>query len=134
MQSRKVVFQETALVLVGELICVGAMLGIYGLLGYFGSKVLLGGIVGLLLAVLNFFFMAVGTSLAADKAEKQDVKGGKAVLQMSRIIRYILLLVILFAFGKSGLCDILALALPLLFVRPILTFGEFFRKKGDENP
>lgn len=134
MRSRKVVFQETALVLVGELICVGVMLGIYGLLGYFGSKVLLGGIVGLLLATLNFFFMAVGTSLAADKAEKQDVKGGKAVLQMSRTIRYILLFVLLIAFGKSGLCDILALALPLVFVRPILTFGEFFRKKGDEKP
>ena len=84
MQSRKIVFQETAIVLVGELICVGAMLGIYGLLGYFTEKVLLGGIVGLLLAILNFFFMAVGTSLAADKAEKQDVKGGKAPCPKAR--------------------------------------------------
>lgn len=133
MQSRKVVFSQTALVLAGQLVCVGAMLGIYALLGYFDQKVLLGGIVGLVLATLNFFFMAVGTSLAADKAEKQDVKGGKALLQMSMTLRYVLLILIIFAFGKSGLCDILPMVLPLVFIRPILTIGEFFRKKGDEN-
>ena len=134
MQSRKIVFQETAIVLVGQLVCVGAMFGIYGLLGYFSRKVLLGGIVGLILATANFFFMAVGTSLAADKAEAQDVKGGQSVLQISMLVRYVLLFIVLFAFGKSGLCDLIALVLPLVFVRPILTFGEFFRKKGDEKP
>ena len=39
--------------------------------------------------------MAVGTSLAADKAENQDVKGGKALLQMSMWIRYAVLAVVL---------------------------------------
>ena len=131
MKSRKIVFQETAVVLAGEIVCVGAMLGIYALLGYFSHKVLLGGIVGLVLATLNFFFMAVGTSLAADKAETQDVKGGQTVLQISMLIRYALLFVVLFAFLKSGLCNLLALLLPLVFVRPVLTLGEFFRKKGD---
>ncbi len=134
MQSRKIVFQETAVVLIGQLICVAAMFGIYALLGYFSQKVLLGGIVGGVLATLNFFFMAVGASLAADKAETQDVKGGKAVLQISMLVRYVVLFATLFAFGKSGLCDLIALVLPLVFVRPILTFGEFFRKKGDEKP
>ena len=134
MQSRKIVFQETAIVLVGQIVCVGAMLGVYALLGYFSHKVLLGGMVGLLLATLNFFFMAVGTSIAADKAEAQDVRGGKAVLQISMLLRYVVLFVVLFAFGKSGLCDLISLLLPLVFVRPILTVGEFFRKKGDETP
>lgn len=134
MQSRKIVFQETAIILAGQIVCVGAMLGIYALLGCFSPKVLLGGIVGLLLATLNFFFMAVGTSIAADKAEAQDVRGGKAVLQISMLLRYVVLFVVLFAFGKSGLCDLISLALPLVFVRPILTVGEFFRKKGDETP
>ena len=133
MQSRKIVFQQTAVVLIGQVLCVAAMFGIYALLGYFSHKVLLGGIVGAVLASLNFFFMAVGTSIAADKAESQDVKGGKAVLQISMLVRYAILFITLFAFGKSGLCDLLALALPLVFVRPVLTFGEFFRKKGDEK-
>ena len=133
MQSRKIVFSQTARMLVGQLVCVGAMLGIYALLGYFDQKVLLGGIVGLVLATLNFFFMAVGTSLAADKAERQDVKGGKALLQISMALRYVLLIVVIFAFQKSGLCQLLPMVLPLAFIRPILTFGEFFRKKGDEK-
>ncbi len=133
MQSRKEVFRQTAIVLIGQLILCGAMVGIYALLSRFTQKVLLGAIVGLLLATLNFFLMAVGVSLAADKAEAQDVKGGKSLLQMSMLGRYVLLALALFAFAKSGLCDVLPLVLPLAFVRPILTIGEFFRKKGDER-
>ena len=83
---------------------------------------------------VNFFFMAVGTSLAADKAEQQDVKGGKTLLQISMLLRYGVLFAALFAFAKSGLCNAVSMVLPLIFVRPILSFGEFFRKKGDEKP
>jgi hypothetical protein len=37
---------------------------------------------------------------------------------------------ILFACAKSGLFDVVALVLPLVFVRPTITVAEFFRKKG----
>lgn len=131
MDPRKVVFQETAVVAIGQVLCVAAMLGIFALLRQFDSTVLLGGILGGVLAILNFLFMAIGTSLAADKAEKQDVKGGKALLQSSYLLRTVVLFVILFAAAKSGLCNAIALVLPLIFVRPILAVGEFFRKKGE---
>lgn len=131
MDSRKVVFQETAVVAIGQVLCVAAMLGIFALLGQFDSTVLFGGVLGGVLATLNFLFMAIGTSLAADKAENQDVKGGKALLQSSYLLRTVVLFVILFAAAKSGLCNAIALVLPLIFVRPILSVGEFFRKKGD---
>lgn len=131
MDSRKIVFKETAIVLVGQAICVAVMCGIYGMLGYFSTKVLLGGIAGALLAVLNFFFMAVGVSLAADRAQQQDVLDGQKLLKQIYPIRLLLLALILVACAKSGWFDILALVLPLLFVRPILTIAEFFRKKGD---
>ena len=75
--------------------------------------------------------MAVGTSLAADKAENQDVKGGQAVIKSSYLLRMVVLFVLMFACVKSGLCNVLALVIPLVFVRPVLTIGEFFRKKGD---
>jgi len=129
MDSRKVVYHETAIVAVGELICVAFMLAVYALLGRFDSTVLLGGIIGLLLAVLNFFFMAVGASLAADKAANQDVAGGKKQIKLSYTFRMIAIFVILFACVKSGLCNALASVLPLVFVRPVLTVAEFFRKK-----
>ena len=89
----------------------------------------LGGIFGGLIATANFFFMAVGATLAADKAEKQDVKGGQATIQASYIGRLVMMALILFALVKSGLCDVFAVVLPLVFTRPILTLSEFFRKE-----
>ena len=132
MDSRKIVFKETAIIAVGELICTAVMIGVFALIGKFDRSVILGGVFGCLLAILNFFFMAVGASIAADRAEKQDVKGGKGIVKMSMSLRYVLLFVILFALGKSGICNLFALVIPLVFVRPVLTVGEFFRKKGDE--
>ena len=77
--------------------------------------------------------MAVMACLAADKAEKQDVKGARKLLQVSQLIRYLLLFVLLIAFAKSGLCNTIALALPVLVVRPIVSVAEFFRKSGDKS-
>lgn len=131
MDSRKTVFKETAIVLIGLLICTGVMFGVYALLGYFSSKVLLGGIVGVMAAAANFFFMAVAVSLAADKAQQQDVDGGQKLIKGAYPIRLLALAVVLFACGKSGYFDVLAMVLPLAFVRPVLTVAEFFRKKED---
>ena len=133
MESRKFVYRETALVAIGQAICVGVMIGIFALLGHFDMSVLWGGLAGFVLAVLNFFFMAVGATLAADKAEEQNVKGGKATIQISYILRMVLLFVVLFALVKSGLCNVIAAVLPLAFTRPIISIGEFFRKSGEET-
>jgi hypothetical protein len=129
-ESRKIVFQETAVVLIGELLCTGIMYGIYGLLSLFTVKVLLGGLLGCLLAVLNFFFMAVSASLASDKAQQQDVEGGQKLMRTSMLLRHLLLFVVLIAAAVSKYFDLIALLLPLLFVRPVLTLAEFFKKKG----
>ena len=132
MESRKYVFRETARVAIGVAVCVAAMIGIFALLGQFSREVVLGGIVGGLVAVGIFFFMAVGVTLAADKAESQDVKAGKALVSSSYTIRLIVMAVVLFAAAKSGYCNVFALVIPLVFVRPVLTVGEFFRKSGDK--
>ena len=133
MDSRKLVLQETAIITIGPVLCVAAMFGIFALLGKFDQTVLWGGILGGVLAILNFFFMAIGANLAADKAEADNVKGGKAIIQGSFMLRYLLLIVVLFAGAKSGFCNVIALVLPLVFTRPILTVGEFFRKSGENK-
>lgn len=131
MDSRKLVLKETAVVALGQAVCIGVMLGVYALLGHLARAVLLGGIAGALAAVLNFFFMAVSAMKAADKAQEQNVKGGQLTMRLSYIVRLAVLFVILFALVKSGLCDVLATVLPLLFVRPILFVADFFRKPGE---
>ena len=133
MDSRKYVLKETLRVAIGEAVCVAAMIGVFALLGYFSREVVLGGIIGGLVAVGNFFFMAVGVTLAADRAESQDVRGGKAMVSSSYTIRLIVMAVVLFAAAKSGYCNVFALVIPLVFVRPVLTIGEFFRKSGDKQ-
>lgn len=131
MESRKLVLKETLTVLLGEGIGVAAMIAIFALLGFYDTSVLLGGIVGGLVAVANFFFMAIVATLAADRAEQQDVEGGKKLIKGAYLIRLLLLAVVLFACGKSGIFNVIALVLPLVFVRPTLTIAEFFRKKGE---
>ena len=133
MDSRKLVIKESAIVLLGVSLCSAAMVGIFALLGKFDSAVLLGALVGTVLSTLNFFFMAVIAMMAADKAESQNVKGGEALIRGSYPVRMILLFIILFAFAKSGLCNPIALVVPLIFVRPTITIAEFFRKSGEQS-
>jgi len=133
MDSRQIVLRQTGTVAIGEAICVAVMLGVFALLGKFSMAVLLGGIAGGLLAVANFFFMALAVDRAADKAEQQDVKGGQLLIRNSYMIRLICLFALLFLGAKSGWFDIFALVLPLVFVRPTITAAEFFRKKGEKK-
>ena len=131
MDSRKIVLKETSVVAIGQLICCTAMVGIFALLSKYNTGVLFGAIAGGVIATLNFFFMAVAVSLAADKAEQQNVKGGEALVRISYFVRMIVLFVVLYALVKSGICNVFATVLPLVFTRPILTIGEFFRKSGE---
>jgi hypothetical protein len=133
MDSRKFVLKETGIIALGQAVCVAVMIGVFALLGHYDRSVLIGGIAGGILAILNFFFMAIGASLAADKAQEQNVKGGQAMIQASYMIRLVVLFILLFALVKSGLCNVITAVLPLAFTRPILTIAEFFRKSGEEK-
>ncbi len=130
MASRKIVRQETKIIILGQLICCAAMLGIYALLGRFSAAAVLGAAAGGIIATLNFFIMALCADIAADKGAQQDVKGGQALIQMSYLGRLVGVFVILVVCAKSGLFDLIALVLPLIFVRPILTVAELRNKKG----
>lgn len=130
MDSRKLVIKQTITIAVGQAVCVAAMIGIFALLGQFNTSVVLGGVVGGVLSVLNFLTMAIGAMIAADKAMEQDVKGGQATVRMSMLLRLAVIAVVLIAFAKSGLCNVLAMVLPLAFTRPVLMFTEFFGKAG----
>lgn len=130
MDSRKIVFRETAILAAGELICSAIMVGVFALLGYFQMNVLWSALVGCAVIILNFFFMSVTVSLAADRAQQGDPKAGQNMIQLSSVVRLILMGAALFVGIKAG-GNVIALVLPLAFQRPILMLAEFFRKKGD---
>ena len=134
MDSRKYVFKETGVIAVGQAVCMGVMFAVFGLLKKFTLAVLLGGVVGALIAVANYFLMSLFANMAADKAEKQDVAGGQKIIQLSYMGRMIGMLAVLVICAKSGVFHIIALVIPLALNRPILTVAELVKKKGGKNP
>ena len=133
MTSKNTAFRETAPVLLGQLLCTAVMIGIFALAGKYQLSVLLGGLVGALIATANFFIMSFVANLAADKAEAQDVAGGQKMIQLSYMGRMLGMFLVLILCAKSGYFHVLALVLPLAFTRPILTIAEIFKKKGENK-
>ncbi len=138
MNVRKFILRETALLALGELICSAAIIGVFAILGYFSYKVIVGAVIGSLLAVGNFFFMAITSNAVADRTiaqgEGEDtVKQGKAAMKSSYGIRMLIIGVLLFVFAKSGHCNVIAMVCPLFLIFPIITVIEFFRKSGDQK-
>ncbi len=132
MNSRTFILKETLYLLLGELLCSAIIVGVYALIGAFAPAVIWGVLAGSILSTANFFMLCISADAAADKAQAQDVKGGKKLMKLSFQLRLIVLFVLMIALAKSGLCNPLALVLPLVLFRPILMVIEFFRKPGDK--
>lgn len=133
MNNRKYILSQALTVLIGEVALSALMVGVFAILGYFDISVVLGAAAGAVIATVNHLVLVLGVIAASAKAEKQDVKGGQALVQMSYMGRLVGLFLILVLCAKSGVFNLIALALPLAFTRPILTIAEFFNKKGGNN-
>lgn len=130
MDARKLVIRQTVIISVGELICSAIMVGIFAALGQFSLPVLFGALTGCGVMIVNHFFMAITVNLAADQAEKGQVNQAKKMIQLSSVVRLVLMggaMVLGVVLGAN----VVAMVLPLAFARPILMVAEFFRKKGD---
>ena len=125
MKNKNPVITETLRILVGMAICLGLMLLVYLAIGKFSIPVLIGGIVGTVMAVGNFFFMGVGLSNLADDATESKIRLRS---QTGFLIRTLAMLALLVVAIKFLGCDALATLLPLLFVRPVLMLEQFILK------
>ena len=134
MENRKYVLSHSLTMLAGELILSAVMVAVFAVLGYYETGVLLGAAAGSLIATLNHTILILSVLSASKKAENQDVKGGQATIHMSYMGRLLGLFLILVLCAKSGVFNLLALVIPLLFTRPILTVTDHFsQKKGGAN-
>ena len=130
MDNRKYVLSQALIVLIGELALSALMVGIFAILGYWDFSVVLGAVAGAVIATLNHLVLVLGVMAAASKAEKQDVKGGQMLVQMSYMGRLIGLFLVLVLCAKSGIFNLIALVIPLVFTRPVLTIAEYVNTKG----
>ena len=134
MENRNYIRAQSLTMLIGELLLSAVMVAVFAILGYYETGVLLGAIAGSIIATLNHTILILGVISASKKAENQDIKGGQSAIQLSYMGRLIGLFVILVICAKSGVFNLLALVIPLLFARPILTVTDHFnQKKGGTN-
>ncbi len=129
MNDKQQTLRELLIFALGELICLGLLYGAFALLGKLDSKVLLGGAIGAVTAVLNYFLMAVGVYAAAARAEAGDPARGRRIVSLSMAGRFLLMIAILVVGAKSGLCNVVAMVIPLILFRVLIFVGEFFRRK-----
>lgn len=129
--SRKDVLKQTGTIAIGQSVGTALMIGVYLLLQKFDKTVVLGAVVGNVLAIGNFFFMAVIATLAAERAEKQDVAGGQKLIKASYPLRFLVLagILALCAWKGKAWFDLLALVIPLAFVHITAMVVGFFKKK-----
>lgn len=133
MNTKQFVLRETGMLAIGVALCAGITVGVFAIIGYYNTTVLLGAVIGWLMAVANFFLMAVAAEAAADRAVNDDVKGGKALIKTSQNMRLFGMFIVIIVLAKTGVCNPIAMVVPLLLARPVLMVVEFFRKAGDEG-
>ena len=136
MDDNRQLLRELLIVAVGEILCAALMLLVFFFLHRLDWKVVLAAILGVVLVVLNFFIMILGVVSAAKKAEQGDVTGGQRTMKLSMTVRLVLLLAVLAGAVLSGffaLGAVIAMLIPLLLFRPIISLGEFFRKAGEKT-
>lgn len=129
MDNTKFVKHETLRIAVCEMLLVGAMIAVFAAIGKFDLSVLIGGLAGGILTILNFYVMAVNALAASDKAVKNDVTGGKMLMRISYTARYAVIFAVLCVLAITGIGHPVACALPLVFVQPVIYIREFFKKK-----
>lgn len=129
MQKHRDIFCQIARLAAALLACVAVMLAVYGVLGFFSVKVLLGAIVGYLLAMGNFVSLSITVSNALDRAARdQEPQRAQLSIQSSSVIRLLVLAAIYILLFRAKVCDPLATLLPLLLAQAALKLVEFFRK------
>ncbi len=107
------VLKETRFIAGIELVFSAVMEIVYLCLGRWDSTVLLGNLLGGVLAVGNFFLMGLTVAKSIGLEEKE----AKKKLQTSRQLRLMMMLVVLVIGGAVSCFDTIAVLIPQLFPR-----------------
>lgn len=142
MQKHRGIFEQTGRLAVAVALCIAAMLAVYALAGRFDNAVLIGALVGFVLAMGNFLSLSITVSNALDRAANGgSPQKAQLEIQTSSVVRPVVLVIIYILLFRAKLCDPVAAILPLLFAQVCIKLIEFFRKEptkdkkdGDSTP
>lgn len=91
--------------------------------------VLYGNLLGIFVAVLNFFLLG----RTVQSALLKDEKDAKNAMKVSQMLRYLLIIIVVAAAALLECFNIIAVVVPLLFPRIAITFRPLFDKKSKEE-
>lgn len=129
MQKNRDVLRQVGGLAVALLVCIAVMLAVYALLGRLDRLVLLGAVFGWIFAVGNFLSLSITVSNALDRAANGgSPQKAQREIQMSSVVRPLVLALIYIVLFRAKLCDPVAAVLPLFFAQFSLKVTEFFRK------
>lgn len=144
MQKHRDVLQQASRLAVAVALCIAAMLAVYALTGHFTNAVLLGALIGFVLAMGNFLSLSITVSNAMNRAANGgSPQKAQLEIQTSSVVRPVILVIIYILLFRAELCDPLASILPLLFAQVCIKLIDFFRpdsqaaqktKDGDSTP
>ena len=142
MQKHRDVLQQASRLAVAVALCIAAMLAVYALTGHFTNAVLLGALIGFVMA--NFLSLSITVSNAMNRAANGgSPQKAQLEIQTSSVVRPVILVIIYILLFRAELCDPLAAILPLLFAQFCIKLIDFFRpdsqaaqktKDGDSTP
>ena len=140
MQKHRDVLQQASRLAVAVALCIAAMLAVYALTGHFTNAVLLGALIGFVMAMGNFLSLSITVSNAMNRGSPQKAQ---LEIQTSSVVRPVILVIIYILLFRAELCDPLAAILPLLFAQICIKLIDFSRpdpqaaqktKDGDSTP
>lgn len=132
--------KEVKRISIGSLACLGIEIAVFFLLDQFGIltfsyRVILGGLVGTAIAVLNFTLLCLTIQIAADTADQKQMKAKFQLSYNARLIFQAAWVVIAFV---APCFHVLAAAIPLLFPNLIIFFlqsrGKLTTPSDRKNP
>ncbi|MBR5870455.1 MAG: ATP synthase subunit I [Clostridia bacterium] len=125
MNTQSVTVKETLKIAIGEIIVLILMFAVFALLGRFDSSVVFGGLLGAAANILYFIFICIGVNSAV---KENDEKRQKQSLTISYYLRLIVLGVLIAVGLKLDCFHNIAVIVPVLMTRPILTAAEILGK------
>ncbi len=118
------VLKETAYIAVFVIILSVLMQSVFLIIGKWSLTVLLGNILGIVAAVLNFFLLG----LTVQKAVTQDEKKAATTMKFSQMLRMLMLFAIAIAGYLVPIFNIITVVIPYIFPRIAIALLPVFRK------
>ncbi len=123
------VLRETLFIAVWVILFSAVMESVFLIAGAWDYKVILGNILGIIAAVLNFFLMGLGVQSALGKSSEDAAK----LMRMSQSLRMLMLFVFAAIAVLAPIFNIISALVPLLFPRIAIMLRPLFDKQSEHS-